>query len=338
LLVVSLVGLLTFTSYTTTDIALKQYHKETLAIEQQNDQYSTRTRGQLEEYEEIQSLIRNTSSQSSYSTAENRIPRYREDSEDPTKTDDGAYSVELQSILASERKLPFDKISLATFLITVVITLNILKSDNRHFRNPFGITCGSVGYWLMTIIIFTLVLLIAVFMRGYVISNFERKKKLSYPFLPFDIRWDNTVYTLRYPLLCSLSGVAAAVWGVGGGILKAPIMLSMGMHPLVVSATCATMIFYTSLTATTMFITFGMLIWDYAIYFCMLGMITTLVGQYTVNHLVKQYNRASIISFTMAAIIIVSTILLSIQSVYHIHQRIHSGIVEKSVSFCPSGH
>jgi uncharacterized membrane protein YfcA len=60
-----------------------------------------------------------------------------------------------------------------------------------------------------------------------------------------DIVWtpETTVY---YPLLCAIAGVVAGMFGVGGGIVKGPLMLHLGVLPEVAAATSATMILFTS--------------------------------------------------------------------------------------------
>lgn len=60
-----------------------------------------------------------------------------------------------------------------------------------------------------------------------------------------DIVWTPDT-TLRYPLLCSGAGVIAGMFGVGGGIVKGPLMLHLGVLPEVAAATSATMILFTS--------------------------------------------------------------------------------------------
>jgi Sulfite exporter TauE/SafE len=60
-----------------------------------------------------------------------------------------------------------------------------------------------------------------------------------------DIEWTRET-TLTYPVLCSLAGVIAGMFGVGGGIVKGPLMLHLGMLPEVAAATSATMIFFTA--------------------------------------------------------------------------------------------
>ena len=39
-----------------------------------------------------------------------------------------------------------------------------------------------------------------------------------------------------------LAGVIAGMFGVGGGMVKGPIMLAMGVHPATATATSATMV------------------------------------------------------------------------------------------------
>jgi hypothetical protein len=54
-----------------------------------------------------------------------------------------------------------------------------------------------------------------------------------------DVEWTSRS-TLLYPALCSFAGMAAGVFGVGGGIIKGPLMLEMGVLPEVAAATSAT--------------------------------------------------------------------------------------------------
>jgi hypothetical protein len=60
-----------------------------------------------------------------------------------------------------------------------------------------------------------------------------------------DITWTQTT-TIVYPMICSLAGVIAGMFGVGGGIVKGPLMLALGLLPDVAAATSATMILFTA--------------------------------------------------------------------------------------------
>merc|ERR1712194_982722 len=74
----------------------------------------------------------------------------------------------------------------------------------------------------------------------------------------FDIQWDAKT-TITFPLICSIAGIFAGLFGVGGGIVKGPLMLEMGVHPAVASATAATMTLFTSAAACASFQIFGLL-------------------------------------------------------------------------------
>ena len=60
-----------------------------------------------------------------------------------------------------------------------------------------------------------------------------------------DINWTPRT-TLTYPAACSCAGVIAGMFGVGGGIVKGPLMLHLGVLPEVAAATSATMILFTA--------------------------------------------------------------------------------------------
>ena len=87
----------------------------------------------------------------------------------------------------------------------------------------------------------------------------------------------------------------------------------MGVHPLVASGTCAVMIMFTSVAATTMFMAFGTLTWDYAWYLFVLGLAATVVGQFGVGYLVEKYKRASLVSLSIGAVVAISTVLMALQ-------------------------
>jgi uncharacterized membrane protein YfcA len=60
-----------------------------------------------------------------------------------------------------------------------------------------------------------------------------------------DIVWTYRT-TLTFPAMCSFAGLIAGMFGVGGGIIKGPLMLHLGVLPDVAAATSATMILFTS--------------------------------------------------------------------------------------------
>merc|ERR1712176_1472456 len=108
-----------------------------------------------------------------------------------------------------------------------------------------------------------------------------------------DIQWDHSA-TIIYPSICCLAGFFAGMFGVGGGIVKGPLMLAMGVHPGVSSATSACMILFTSFTATTSFVVFGLLLKDYAIVCFVIGFVATFGGQVLLGYLMGSVGQGKV--------------------------------------------
>jgi hypothetical protein len=86
--------------------------------------------------------------------------------------------------------------------------------------------------------VFAFILYIAIYMRNDLIEKWKLKKAIGYKYLEGDMEW-NYENTLKYPFIVIWAGFFAGLFGIGGGIVKGPLMLYMGVHPQVASATCA---------------------------------------------------------------------------------------------------
>ena len=114
---------------------------------------------------------------------------------------------------------------------------------------------------------------------------------------------------------------------LGGGIVKGPLMLAMGVHPAVSSASSACMILFTSFTATTSFVVFGLLVPGYSAVCFFVGLFATLVGQIALGYLMKRAQRNSYIAFSIGGVVLLSAILMTIQSLLSLAEgeEHHSG-------------
>ena len=113
--------------------------------------------------------------------------------------------------------------------------------------------------------------------------------------------------------------------------MKGPLMLEMNVHPLVASATVAVMIFFTAVVATTSFIAFGILIWDYAWMFFFLGLISTAIGQFVVSYLIEVYERYSFVSLSIGAVVSISTVLMCLQGIFSLVSPTDVDISSRSI-------
>lgn len=232
---------------------------------------------------------------------------------------------DLEAILEEERTTSSHNLTVLIVMFVVVLAINLLKGGGA-FPSPFGIQCGSTGFWVANAIMLGWILVISVYVRKYLIGKYERKKRCNFPYVEGDIQWDARA-TWLYPTICCLAGFFAGMFGVGGGIVKGPLMLAMNVHPAVSSASSACMILFTSFTATTSFIVFGLLVEDYAPVCLGIGFVATLAGQLGLSYLMRRSQRNSYIAFSIGFVVLLSAFLMTIQSLLSIAEgeQHHSG-------------
>jgi uncharacterized membrane protein YfcA len=211
------------------------------------------------------------------------------------------------------------KIMLLTLCFGGTCLLTILKGGG-HLGSPLGLECGSQGYWLVYFGSVPWVLAFAVYFRYILVGEFRRKVAFGHAFGRGEIQW-NDKNTIRYPAICTLSGIFAGLFGIGGGIVKGPLMLEMGVIPAVASASAAAMILYTSSAATTSFAVFGLLHFSYGVVFFTLGFVSTAIGQVTLTKFLKKHKRESPIVLSIGFVIGASSILVAINTVARSYGR-----------------
>ena len=293
-LVVMLVLLLSFTAYNTLKKAIKMYKIESIQIARQRVKESELT------------VMASRNATVDEVEAENGLMDNLEMEEVEMETN------ELRTILEEERIAPMLNIRLLLMMFVVVLAINVLKGGGA-FASPFGIVCGGIGFWVANLIMLSWILVISYWIRNYLIQRYERKERCGYKYVEGDIKWDR-YSTKLYPAICTLAGFFAGMFGVGGGIVKGPLMLAMGVHPKVSSASSACMILFTSFTATSSFVVFGLLIHDYAVVCLCVGFTATYCGQIVLYYLMSKYERNSYIAFSIGGVVLLSALLMNVQS------------------------
>jgi len=218
---------------------------------------------------------------------------------------------ELECLAESESKHSMWKMGVMILCTAGTAIITVLKGGAD--LNPLKITCGSVAWWSISLTVLPFVLVISVLARKHLVRIFYLKKRLDWEYLDTDVQWDER-NTIVYPCACSIAGLCAGLFGIGGGIVKGPLMLEMGVLPEVASATSATMILFTSFAATACYILFGSLTIGYAAVLFPLGLLFTIAGQLLLNSIVKRYNRSSLIILCIATVIGMSTLAMGYES------------------------
>ena len=106
----------------------------------------------------------------------------------------------------------------------------------------------------------------------------------------------------------------------------------VGVVPQVVAATSAYTVIITASSATVQFMVMGSLQYDYGGFFAAVGLVTTFVGQFFVDRMIKKYNRASVIVFAIALIMIIATVLLGYTGVAKVLRQVDN---DSSLGFRP---
>jgi uncharacterized membrane protein YfcA len=98
-------------------------------------------------------------------------------------------------------------------LFVVVLAINMLKGGGA-FRSPLGIVCGSTGFWIANVLMIVWIVLVSIFVRQYLLTKYEAKKRTGYQYVEGDIQWDERA-SIVYPFVCMFAGFFAGMFGVG---------------------------------------------------------------------------------------------------------------------------
>jgi uncharacterized membrane protein YfcA len=197
-----------------------------------------------------------------------------------------------------------------TGLFVVVTVLNLVKGGPGDLGDgPMGLQkCGPTCIWLVETATILVIFLFALQARRSLLWRIKRNIPIQ-----SDIDWTRE-NTITYPCYAIVAGLVAGLFGVGGGLIEGPLMLALGVHPAITSATSACMILFTSSTATVSYIVFGLLVPDYAAFCLVVGFCSTIVGQAGMSLLLKRHNRNSYIAYSIGLVVAVSAVAMGIES------------------------
>lgn len=154
----------------------------------------------------------------------------------------------VEEMVKSRRVVPV--VDLAVLCLTWVgLVIFSLAKGGHGTPSIIGLSCGSAGYWLLVVMAFPFFVIVTIY-YGLKISRFHKLLQASgFEYVKGDVVWTKEA-AVKYPALCTAAGVAAGLLGIGGGMVKGPLLLEMGLHPQVAAATSSSMILFTS-SATT---------------------------------------------------------------------------------------
>ena len=63
------------------------------------------------------------------------------------------------------------------------------------------------------------------------------KRRDNYPFDKNDFIYEDNISLIKMIIMCHISGILGGIVGIAGGIILGPLLLSLGMLPMVVAST-----------------------------------------------------------------------------------------------------
>lgn len=238
-----------------------------------------------------------------------------------------------QTVMA-DHGTPWTKILLLIVCFIGCVVLTILKGSGHG--SIIGVQCGTPLFWVLSFSSVPWTILFGAVFRHMLMAEHDAKVEANHQFNETDIKWDATS-TIKYPLICTLAGVFAGLFGVGGGIVKGPLMLEMGVHPSVAAATAAQMILFTTMAACVSFEVFGLLEVHYGVVCFVLGLACTAIGQAGINAYMKAAKRHSPPVLSIGIVMVLSTALVAVECAQKFTQKDMSELLKPS-SICSKAH
>lgn len=164
--------------------------------------------------------------------------------------------------------------------------------------------CSNEFYVLLTVSFIPLVVTV------YFGLNYVRSNQIEDAHMVIEGDVDFSKLSFLPPIMAFVIGILCSLLGIGGGELMGPLLLSLGVLPLVSSATTSFMSFMSSSSNILHYAIQGKIDYKWALLCYFIGLLGGITGRSTALYLVARYKRGSITAFALAGILGVSILLL----------------------------
>lgn len=141
--------------------------------------------------------------------------------------------------------------------------------------------------------------------------NLTEKNLIGYQFAESDIKWTskNSIRMLIYGFF---GGLISGSIGLGAAIIFIPMLIRLGVSPMVASATGMYLVLFSTASSSILFAIHLILPFEYAFFLGVFVIIGTYLGLKSINDLVKKSGRASLLVIALTIVIAISAILTPI--------------------------
>jgi hypothetical protein len=204
------------------------------------------------------------------------------------------------------------------FLIQFLLIIDTLIEGNDKFPSLFGIRKCTPLFW-------TVFFSFGLFCLWYTYNcykivreedNLINRNSISSETSEFRIcskKAESKMYKIM--IFCFIAGLMSGMLGVGGGIVMAPLMLELGLHPKTTASTSNFLLIMTSSFGTVMFILSQQLIFTFAIFIAVPCTLASYVGSGYILDYITKTNKNSFLVYCLLYVMIFSLIILPINGI-----------------------
>ena len=215
---------------------------------------------------------------------------------------------ERESSTCSQWKLHLQFLGLTGLCFLV----NILRGT-PNFPSIVGLsTCEASSWAIMTAFI---LIAIAITCHNIRIIMHEIALKEKFGVLHESESWMKP-RNLPFMIIASfMSGFVGQIFGLGGAFIYGPLLITIGVNPLVSASTCLYMMIFTTGVSMFMFFIYGNLNVSYMLFLAIWTVTGVLLGVCATKHIMKRYNRPSLVAFALAIAVAIATTISITSSV-----------------------
>ncbi|KAF4677781.1 Scaffold-type E3 ligase [Perkinsus chesapeaki] len=200
-------------------------------------------------------------------------------------------------------------------------------------EGPAELLCGDTAQKAMISTVILLCVLVTIVVRERLLQRQLIKDEACLPKTSVVYTKANTII---YPFLSCFAGVCAGCLGIGGGLIKGPLMLQLGMLPQAATATSIWMILFTSSSTSLQFALMGRLLLLPSVAVWVLSFSGAWVGSRLLVTRLHRSGRQSTVAFLMAALILLSMLCMVGVFIYEHSQGTAGGGLRSKSDLTPS--
>ncbi len=175
----------------------------------------------------------------------------------------------------------------------------------------------SISYWILLIAYIPIGLIITIQAAKSILSENKYRLDIGFPYDKNDIMWRQDLL-YKFPIFGFLAGTVAGSVGIGGGLLLGPLLIELGINPVISTVTSNFLVLFTSSSTSIQFTLAGMMNINYGGICTFFSMSGSLIGTLTLHYILIIYKRESILVFVLVLVLVISSIILPIYSILQI--------------------